>query len=147
MKAKSDLATVFMATTYTVFLPQGSLLLRIDQPSPELKAWLAAGKIKDFALLTAHNPDAEACSPDDNAQWQAQLEGELLEGNYEPYATVHRADAGDWPEEEGCFVPELQLADALALAEAYGQLAVVAGGADGTPRLHWTELADEKNGA
>ena len=47
-----------------------------------------------------------------------------------------------WPVEEGCFVPELQAEDALALAEAYGQLAVVVGGQDGVPRLAWTGLAE-----
>lgn len=136
----------FQATTYTVYLPQGALSLRIDEPCAVLKDWLAARKIDCFALLTAHNPDAASCPSDENAEWQAQLEGELLEGNYEPYATEHRADAGDWPVEEGCFVPELQVEDALALGEAYGQLAVVVGGRDGVPHLRWTELA-KKNGA
>ena len=49
------------------------------------------------------------------------------------------ADAGDWPVEESCFVPGIELEDALALAEDYGQNAIVCGGADGVPRLAWVE--------
>ncbi len=142
MKSRTELEAAYRATTYRVYLPQGLLELRLDQVEPVLQQWLHARKISCFALLTAHNPASENCTPEDNADWQAQLECELLEGNYEPYATEHCADADAWPVEEGCFVPELQAEDALALAEAYGQLAVVVGGQDGVPRLAWTGLAE-----
>jgi hypothetical protein len=46
--------------------------------------------------------------------------------------------------EESCFVPDIALEDACALADDFGQNAIVYGGADGVPGLVWIEPIEEK---
>ncbi|MCL2635759.1 MAG: DUF3293 domain-containing protein [Betaproteobacteria bacterium] len=134
---KSELEAFYRATTYRVFLPDGLLDLRLDRGDERLRAWLAAAGYRCFALVTACNPGSQRLDVAANAERQAQLECELLIGNYEPFVAEHIADDGAWPVEESCFVPGLEAMDACALAADFGQNAVVCGGEDGVPRLVW----------
>ena len=139
MAKTSELAVAYRATTYRVFLPSGVCELRLDQPCAALHRWLETADCREFALITAHNPGGQPTAEAINAECQSQLECELLEGNYEPYAAQHVADGDVWPVEESCFVPDISPADACALAADYGQNAVVCGGSDGVPHLVWVE--------
>jgi hypothetical protein len=143
MAKSTELETAYRATTYRVFLPAGSFELRIDVACPALADWLAGQGEDCFAIITACNPGGEKADAGRNAERQSSLECDLLEGNYEPYAAENVADSADWPIEESCFVPDITLEDALALAEDYGQNAIVWGGADGIPRLAWTEETEQ----
>lgn len=134
-----ELEAAYRATTYRVYLPGGPADLRIDQASERLRTWLADEGCSCFAVITAGNPGSQPLDAAANAERQAQLECELLEGNYEPYAAEHIADDAAWPVEESCFVPDLECADACALAADFGQNAVLCGGSDGVPRLIWIE--------
>lgn len=139
MAKTSELEALFRATTYRVFLPGGYCDLRIGQPNAVLSAWLETAGCGRYAIVTAYNPGGERAPADKNAERQAQLECDLLEGNYEPYAGENVADDAEWPVEESCFVADLAPEDACALAEDYGQRAVVCGDADGVPQLVWIE--------
>jgi hypothetical protein len=44
--------------------------------------------------------------------------------------------------EESCFVADLLVEDACALAGDYGQNAVICGAADGVPHLVWVEESE-----
>ncbi|OMG55228.1 hypothetical protein BJN45_05415 [Azonexus hydrophilus] len=139
MAKTSELEAAYRATTYRVFLPGGQFELRIDSASPGLADWLETAGAPSFAIITACNPGSERSDPAKNAERQSALECDLLEGNYEPYAAENVPDDAAWPDEESCFIPDIALVDALALAEDYGQNAIVWGGADGIPRLAWIE--------
>lgn len=143
MVKTSELEAAYKATTYRVYLPGGTCQLRIGQPCETLRCWLEAAGCAEFALITAHNPGGEQADAAINAERQSQLECELLEGNYEPYAAQHEADAEGWPSEESCFVPDISPEDACALAAEYGQNAVVCGGADAVPHLVWIEDSEQ----
>jgi hypothetical protein len=140
MAKTSEQEVAYRATTYQVFLPGGSCELRIGQPCETLRCWLETAECTEFALITAYNPSGRAMDEAINVERQSQLECELLEANYEPYAAQHVADAeGAWPTEESCFIPGIPPEDACALAADYGQNAVVCGGADAVPHLVWIE--------
>lgn len=143
MAKTPELEQAYRATTYRVFLPEGQFELRIEQPSPALADWLAAAGVPGFAVITAFNPGAQRLSDDDNLGRQSALECDLLEGNYEPYTAENVPDDGAEPVEESCFVPDIALEDALALADDYEQNAIVWGGPDGIPRLAWTEELEQ----
>jgi len=132
----NELDAAYRATTYRVFLPGGQADLRIDQPDAVLAKWLGKNDCTSFAIITAYNPGGQVVEPASNAERQSQLECELLEGNYEPYAGENLPDA-DGPVEESCFVPDIAPEDACALAGDFGQNAIVCGGADGVPHLVW----------
>jgi hypothetical protein len=139
MAKTSELEAAYRATTYRAFLPGGICDLRVGEPCEALRCWLETAGCRQFALITAHNPGSVVVDEASNAERQAQLECDLLEGNYEPYAGQNLPDAADAPVEESCFVPDLAPEDACALAEDYGQNAVICGGADGVPHLVWVE--------
>jgi hypothetical protein len=134
---RSDLERAYQHTTYRVFLPGGCYDLRVGTTSESLRAWLEKTGAEGFAILTAHNPGSTQCPAEENAARQAELECELLEAGFEPYAGENVSDDGLWPVEESCFVTDLPLADALELAGEYGQIALLFGGTDACPRLVW----------
>jgi hypothetical protein len=138
MVKTTELEAAYRATTYRVFLPGGGCDLRIGSASETLRCWLETAGVTRFAILTAHNPGSLPVAAADNALRQAQLECALLEQGYEPYAGENIAGDDNWPAEESCFVPDIPLAEALALGARYGQNAIVCGGADGVPELIWT---------
>lgn len=139
MPTKSELEAAYRATAYRIFLPGGALDLRIDQACPGLAAWLAEDDVDCWAILTAWNPGSERLSDQDNVARQSNLEVRLLELGFEPFAGENLADAGDWPAEDSCFVGGMSAEEALAVAAEFGQAAIVGGGADGVPKLLWTE--------
>ena len=142
MAKTTELEAAYRATTYRVFLPGGIIDLRIGQASEALRCWLETAGSDCFAIITAWNPKSEPADDAANAESQSQLECDLLEGNYEPYAAQNLPDSDGAPVEESCFVPDLAEENAVALADEYGQNAIVCGGADGVPRLVWVEFPD-----
>jgi hypothetical protein len=142
------LAAAYAATCYRVYLPGGALDLRVGVAQPQLAAWLAAHGAGCFAVLTAYNPGSRlsaqttAQAAADNAERQATLVGELLEGNYDVFCAENIADDGNWPVEESVFVPDLERLDALALAADYGQNAILWGAVRGVPELAWVAELD-----
>lgn len=143
MAKTSELEAAYRATTYRVFLPGGLVELRIGQPCAQLADWLAREDCPGFAIITAFNPASRQLAAEQNAERQARLECDLLEGNYEPYGAENVPDEAGGPVEEACFVPDLAPEDAAALAADYGQNAVVCGAADGVPHLLWIEDSEQ----
>lgn len=138
MATTTDLEAAYRATTYRVFLPGGVCDLRPGVVSETLRCWLETAGATRFAIVTAYNPGSQPVVAEQNALRQAQLECELLEAGFEPYAAENIAEGGDWADEESCFIADIGLDEALALAMKHGQLAIVCGGEDGVPELVWT---------
>ena len=137
MAKTTELEDAYRATTYRVFLPGGSCELRLGVASETLRCWLETAGALRFAIVTAHNPGSQALDAEQNALRQAQLECELLEAGFEPYAGENVADDGEWADEETCFVVDIGLEEAIALGEKYGQSAIICGADDGVPELLW----------
>lgn len=134
----TDLEQAYRTTTYRVFLPSGAVDLRIDVANPPLAAWLQVEEVEEWAVVTAANPASEPLSARENAERQARLEVSLLEEGFEPYAGENVADVPGWPVEESCFIPDISQPEAVALAQQFGQNAILCGETDGVPRLVWT---------
>lgn len=134
----TELAQAYAATTYRIYLPEGALNLRVDQPSPALQSWLADEGVAEFAIITACNPGSQPRRQAENAEAQARLACDLLEAGYECLPAENQPD-GDWPLEESFFIPGIALDAACAIAEDHGQLAIVYGGEDFVPRLVWIQ--------
>ena len=144
MAKTTELDAAYRATTYRVFLPDGFADLRIGQTNETLNRWLETAACSNFAIISAYNPGSRRVDAAMNAERQAQLECELLEGNYEPYAGENLPDDDSGLLEECCFIPDIALEDACALAEDFGQIAIVYGGADGIPGLIWLEPTEDR---
>jgi len=133
------LEAAYRATTYRVFLPGGSVDLRIGQASPELAVWLAGQGTTTWALITACNPESRRLDERENAARQSRLEVSLLEAGHEPYAGENLPDDHGWPAEESCFVAGVSVQYSMEIAARFGQNALVCGGADGVPQLLWVD--------
>lgn len=144
MAKTTELETAYRATTYRVFLPGGFADLRIGQVNETLNCWLETAGCVSYAIISAFNPGSQRVDAAKNAERQSQLECDLLEGNYEPYAGENVPDDESGLLEESCFVPDIALEDACALADDFGQNAIVYGAADGVPGLVWIEPIEEK---
>ncbi|MDZ4315906.1 MAG: DUF3293 domain-containing protein [Azonexus sp.] len=143
MAKMTELEAAYRATTYRAFLPGGVMDLRVGQANEALSYWLESAGSLSFAIISAYNPGLQRLDAARNAERQSQLECDLLEGNYEPYAGENIPDDVNGPLEETCFVVDIALEDACALAEDYGQKAIVYGGVDGIPGLVWIEETEE----
>ena len=139
MAKTTELEAAYQATTYRIFLPGGMCDLRLNQASETLRSWLETAGASQFTILTAHNPGAKQFDQSSNMARQSQMEIELLEAGYEPYAGENEADQSDWPVEETCFIADIDLPLAREIGAKYGQNAFVHGVADGVPRLIWIE--------
>lgn len=144
MAKTTELEAAYRATTYRVFLPGGFANLRIGQVNETLNCWLETAGCASYAIISAYNPGSQQVDAAKNAERQSQLECDLLEGNYEPYAGENVPDDESGLLEESCFVPDIALEDACALAEDFGQNAIVYGGVDGVPGLVWIEPIEER---
>jgi hypothetical protein len=116
-------------------LPYVGEVLRIDAPSPWLRAWIAGGACECAALITACNPRGELIDAASNAARTAALERALRAAGHVPLAAAGEDPAGAWPAEASWLVRGLAPASAAALGRAWDQNAIVVSGADGVPRL------------
>ena len=137
------LEAAYRATTYRVFLPAGAVDLHIGEANAALARWLVEESASSWAILTAHNPASEPLTAAENAELQSELECAVLELGFMTFAGENVADEGSWPNEESCFIPDIDMKNSMALARRFGQNALVFGEGDGFPRLIWVK--EEKN--
>lgn len=129
------LLAAYRATHYTAGEGGERLVLRVDEPSPALRAAYARLGAREAAYLTACNPLSLPFPPEENARRMRALE-EALDALGHPRLSGRGEDpAGTWPGEPSWLVFGLSLADARGLGERFGQNALLHAGADAVPRL------------
>lgn len=125
------LLEAYRATRWMVWLGNGTVEIRIDRPAPVPPELLPA------AIVTAYNPRSRPRPAAENCAEQDRLEAELrAAGAVLRPAMAHGtgADAGDW-DEPGVLVSGTCLAHLVAIAERYGQNAIVWTERDSVARL------------
>lgn len=149
------LRAAFEATAYHVDAsPVGPFVIRCGGVSPALEALLdlvwperprpadpAAvgwGPIDGWAFVTAANPAAVRRGDAENRRRHASLRAAVASLGLPSFPGRSIAAAGDWPPEESLLVLGIAAAAATALAESFGQRAVVVGMRGGPARLVWT---------
>ena len=131
------LRRAFIASSYCARLPTGAWLhLRIGEASPWLDARLARQGRERWSFLHAVNPGSLQLDDEENARRHRELAAALRADAAEWHEGFSRADAGDWPDEPGYLVLDLELSVAVALARRFGQLAIVAGVRGSPAELH-----------
>ena len=134
-----DLNAAFEAARYRVFLAGESHVLHIGAPCPEaLHDWLSDQAFASCAwLITAFNPNAEQIDAERNhardavlRDWAARRASVWLE-------TVNEDPNGDWPDEPGVLVADIEEGEVRAMARRLGQAAIVAVLANNVATLVW----------
>jgi hypothetical protein len=128
-----EMLEAYRRTLYRVVGPPG-FVLRVDEPSPELKALLAPSP-GGAAFLTAWNPGSRRSDVDENRSADRRLRGDLGSGGWVVLPALGEDPDGVWEVEEGHLVLGIDRERAEALGRSYGQNAILWAGKDGVPRL------------
>lgn len=102
---------------------------------PRLRRALADAHVERFAIVSADNP--KSCAGGDNSQRRQRLQQRLSRLRIAAIHTLHVDPHGQWPDEQGYFLPHAGLRLARALGRQCGQNAVLWGGRNARLRLLW----------
>ena len=139
----SELEKAYRASHYRVDLADTHLVIRIDQPQKAVDALLAHHACLTWAFLTAHNPGSHLLPAVENQARQARLRDEVRAAGWVSYPGEGLGIDG-WPGEESLLVLGIDIDDALALAQRYGQLALIFGRRGENAQLLWTRADKER---
>jgi len=121
------LIAAFAAAEYVVDAGPEPIFVRPGRATPALDRLLDG---RQWAIITAHNPDGRMQSGRHNAAAHRRLEQYLH--RLAPAARLpacNRDPAGDWPDEPGWLLTPNDIAQADRAARRFGQRAIVTGGA------------------
>jgi hypothetical protein len=120
-----ELLQAYRSTHYAVF-GEPELVLRIGEKSAALDALLEArGGKATAAFITAANPRSREKPDAENAIAAAALRRSLSDAGYDCMAGEGRDPEGKWKAEKSVLVLGMTREDALALARALDQNAIV----------------------
>lgn len=132
-----ELERAFRATTYCVEAGGEVFSLRIGEAHPAFSAWLKQQGTATWGIVTACNPGGRP-TPDTNVGRNRELQRLIEARGWRCVPACNRADAGDWPDEPGYCVLDVEAHELGSLAAAFGQAAIAFGHADdGAGRLVW----------
>ncbi|HVJ53234.1 MAG TPA: DUF3293 domain-containing protein [Aliidongia sp.] len=135
-----DLRHAYLATRYLFADGDREVAVRIGQASPELDALLARHGAAGAAFITAWNPGSRASDPAENLAAAERLQATVDALGL--VALAHRGvpDETEWVPEEGLLVLDIGATAAVAIAEAFGQNAIVHIAPGGAAELVLTRL-------
>jgi hypothetical protein len=119
------LCQAYEATEYRAADGAGEAGVRIGRASPALDALLNRHGAGSGVFVTAWNPRSERTDPAANEEAAARLAAEVAGLGLRALPHHGVPDDADWEAEQGLFVLDLDDAGAVALAERYGQNAIV----------------------
>lgn len=133
----AHLRQAYEATCYEV---EGfSQPICIGKTSPDADDVLKRIVAASWAFITAYNPGSAQLPAQENEMRNAALRLALRQ--YFVLNGIGRGVDGNWPPEPSFWVAGISLSDAIALAEEYGQNAIVFGRPGGVAQLvmtqHW----------
>lgn len=122
-----DLRDAYRRTRYAVLDADGSVVaaVRVGETSPDVDAVLADHGATTGAFLTAWNPRSEPRDAAANDAAHARLVAELAAAGVRALPHAGIGDDPAWAPEHGVLVLDMAEDDAVGLATAYGQNALV----------------------
>lgn len=135
----SALENAFRATTYRVEAGGAVFELRIDEGHAAFSSWLKERGISNWGIVTACNPGGKL-APEPNVPRNLRLQERIVEHAWRHVPACNCADAGDWPDEPGFCVFDVEESALGRLAVEFGQTAIVCGSADdGRGKIVWLD--------
>lgn len=133
----NELKQAYLNTNYTIYknlIFKEELILNIHKEAnfkntlPELKEW---------AFITAWNPNSIELTPEENKQRNACLLDDINSNGYASHLGRGISQDGKWPE-DSFFIENISKEEALFYALKYEQCAFVYGKVNQMPELIWT---------
>lgn len=139
-----DLVAAYRGTRYAVFGTDGGTLAeaRVGQHVPQIDELLDAHGARSGVFITAWNPRSEVMDDDVNAAAHARMAVVLAEQEFTALPHAGFGEDPAWRAEHGFFVLDVPEAQAVALAVAYDQNAVVVVDRGAAARLVLTSVLD-----
>jgi Protein of unknown function (DUF3293) len=104
----------------------GILPDKYTEEAPDPKAVLDHLKSgKDYALLTAENPNNERATPEQNAQKNREMKAKLEKMGYKPTPIEGHVKDVEGQKENSFFVPDISPKDAAKVSREFGQASVM----------------------
>lgn len=130
---------LYRLARYVAETASGEIELRVEQVDAEADARLAAeaGIARDWALVTAFNPDGVARSPDDNAARHAAFCARLQADGIRSIAARGEDPSGDWPAEHSRLLIDPPPGYAEAIAREFAQNALLSGALGAPAEVRW----------
>lgn len=135
-----DLEAAYRTAAYTAVVPgRDPIVIRCGERCMPLDLLLAEARVTTWAFITACNPGSMRLDDEANAERMSRLETLVRGRGLACFQGEGRSDDDSWPEEPSLLVLGIEEADAVAVAQAFGQLAIVSGRRGGEARLVWTD--------
>jgi hypothetical protein len=99
--------------------------VRIDRRNPEAEAWLAGRGAAGAGFISADNPRSRLMPAAENDAARQRLAEAVRRRGADAVPHTGAGTGGEWPPEHGLLVLGLAVADLIALAEEFGQNAIV----------------------
>ena len=123
-RSRAELLAAYRATSYEVIGADERIGARIGRQAPRVDELLRRHGAQSGTFITAWNPRSSPQPEEANAQAHARLAAHLDAAGRRQLPHEGASLEGDW-REAGFFVLDLSSDEALALAEAFEQNAVV----------------------
>ena len=138
------LAAAYRATAYLVAAAEGreSFVIRCEERSAATDRLLQRHGLHDWAFITACDPRSRVLTPAENATRMARLVAAVDDLGHPYLAGSGEGADGQWPAEPSLLVLGIPEADAIRLATAFDQHAILAGRRGEPARLVWTPAAE-----
>jgi hypothetical protein len=132
-----ELDAAYRATSYVAWLPEGALVLRVDEPSPALAHLLQDSGLMGGAFISACNPGSRQLDVEENRARHRQLAARVRRLGLRHYQGLGVPDRSGWPPEPSLLILGIPRENAHALAAEFGQNALLWFDADAVPRLQY----------
>jgi hypothetical protein len=129
------LIAAYRQTRFRCELPDGPVELQVDRPDLLLDRQMRAASAASAAIVTAFNPQSLRCAEADNRIAHRLLLAAVDATGWQYFGSAAIDPTGTWPVEEGLLVFGIGREEAVLLARAFRQNAIVFIGADTVPRL------------
>ncbi|MEY2854225.1 MAG: hypothetical protein RL030_1357 [Pseudomonadota bacterium] len=137
MPTRADIRIAYRLCHYCVETPTGVLLLRVGQASAGLDSLLHDDGARAAAVITASNPRSRRLPTQENARRHELLLARLPAGS-RVLPTVAQDPHGKWPDEHGLLAWGLSRDEAIGIASAFDQHALLWCEAGEPVQLLWT---------
>ncbi len=130
-----SLLAAWRKSEYQVETDQVTLVLHIDEHSPDLEALMQVATVDCAAYITADNPFSSVVSDADNAAARQRLQARLNAEGWRCLPGLGIDPTGDHPGEHSLLVLGISLDDAIKVGREFDQRAILTIAADAIPRL------------
>ena len=139
MSADEALREAYLGTIYRVATTSDPVDIRIGARNPALDRLLQAKGVREWAFVSASNPQSRPLSEADNAQRNRLMKQTLHAAGWRTMDGVGLPARPGWQPEHSVLILGIGKATATSLARRWEQKAIVCGMLGEAPELVWVD--------